>query len=42
MDTNIITKDMFPFIANCVDEFKTVFGGLIFWRVLVFIAKSAK
>ena len=42
MDTNIITKDMFPFIAYCVNEFKIVFGGLIFLRFLFCIAKSVK
>ena len=42
MDTNIITKDMFPFIAYCFNEFKTFLGGLIFWRFLFFIAKSVK
>ena len=29
------TKDVCPFITHCVTEFKTVFYGLIFWRVLV-------
>ena len=27
-------KDVSPFIAYCVTEFKTVFHGLIFWQVL--------
>ena len=29
------TKDVCPFIADCVTEFEAVFRGLIFWRFLL-------
>ena len=35
-------KDVCPFIAYCVNEFKTVFHGLIFWRFLFLPIKKIK